>query len=63
MIDSFCERVRRDLKEELVLYTDSLLAGSGTEVGDARLRGTRYGLLKALEILQDQENRARREQD
>ena len=63
MIDSFCERVRRDLREELHLHTESLLNGSGTDVGDARLRGVRFGIEMALQILQEQENRARREQD
>ena len=60
MIRSFCARLRADIESEVVARRDRLEAGTGGFTQDERVRGEIWGFRKALDIVSELEEIARR---
>lgn len=60
MIRSFCDSLRRDMTEVTENLRSDLERGTPSRDQDERLRGELRGLRRALQMLEDLEERARR---
>lgn len=60
MIRSFCARLRADIEAEVVARRDRLESGTGSWDKDERVRGEIWGFRKALDIVSELEEIARR---
>lgn len=60
MIRSFCARLRADIESEVVARRDRLESGTGSWDKDERIRGEIWAFRKALDIVSELEEIARK---
>ena len=61
MINSFCDILRDKIKEDVQSRLDNLETGTGSFERDERVRGEIRGLRLASEMVDEQEERARKQ--
>ena len=59
MITSFCDTLRRSIKDDIEARRDNLERGIGA---DERVRGEIYAMRRILDMVDDLEDRARRQE-
>ncbi len=60
MITSFCDTLRRSIKDDIEARRDHLERGMGV---DERHRGEIYAMRRVLDMIDDLESRARRQEN